>query len=121
MRLQDGREALRSFAEFQRITRELLEEMRDSGACCCTHPVGQLVPMMHAEGHCHPHGEAQLSIRPCRFPGGPADDDGSIGAHLLRIRDADGKPLPDERLLPHIGMFFFAGFDTTGHTMAWTL
>ena len=95
------------------------------------------------------------------------DDDGSIGAYLLRIRDAEGKALPDERLLPHIGMFFFAGklvcfscaievcgcqvvapclptpansyarerydrsdlenmffsagFDTTGHTMAWTL
>ena len=45
----------------------------------------------------------------------------SIGAHLLRIRDAAGQKLPDEQLLPHIGMFFFAGFDTTGHTMAWTL
>jgi fatty acid synthase len=53
--------------------------------------------------------------------GPPADDDESLGAHLLRIRDADGRPLPDERLLPHIGMIFFAGMDTTGHTMSWTL
>ena len=53
--------------------------------------------------------------------GEPGAEDGSIGAHLLRIRDAAGRKLPDERLLPHIGMFFFAGFDTTGHTMAWTL
>ena len=49
------------------------------------------------------------------------EEGASIGAHLLRIRDAAGQKLPDERLLPHIGMFFFAGFDTTGHTMAWTL
>ncbi len=48
-------------------------------------------------------------------------DDGSIGAHLLRIRDARGQLLSDEVILPHIGMLFFAGFDTTGHTMAWTL
>ena len=31
-----------------------------------------------------------------------------MGAHLLRIRDAEGKPLPDARVLPHLGMLFFA-------------
>ena len=56
-----------------------------------------------------------------RGAGPPAEDDESLGAHLLRIRDADDRPLPDERLLPHIGMIFFAGMDTTGHTMSWTL
>ena len=53
--------------------------------------------------------------------GPPADDDESLGAHLLRIRDARGRPLPDERLLPHLGMMFFAGSDTTAHTMTWSL
>ena len=56
-----------------------------------------------------------------RMAGPPAEDDESIGAQLLRIKDADGRPLPDERLLPHIAMFFFAATDTTGHTMAYTL
>lgn len=52
----------------------------------------------------------------------PPLSDQSIGAHMLRLRDpATGRPLPDERLLPHIGMVFFAGHDTSGHTMAWTL
>ncbi|GAB4815786.1 hypothetical protein N2152v2_002832 [Parachlorella kessleri] len=54
--------------------------------------------------------------------GPPADDDASLGAHLLRLQDPlTGGPLPDERLLPEIATFFIAGFDTTGHTMAWTL
>lgn len=36
-----------------------------------------------------------------RARGPPADDDTSIAAHLMRIRDpATGKPLPDEQLLP---------------------
>ncbi len=32
-----------------------------------------------------------------------------MGAHILRIRDSEGKPLPDARILPHLGMLFFAG------------
>ena len=35
----------------------------------------------------------------------PPEDDMSIGARMLRLRDPDtGNALPDERLLPHIGM-----------------
>lgn len=36
------------------------------------------------------------------WPGPPQQDDESLGAQLLRIRDAQGRPLPDERLLPHV-------------------
>ena len=32
-----------------------------------------------------------------------------------------GRPLTDEQLAGEIGLIFFAGFETTGHTMAWTL
>ncbi|EIE20661.1 cytochrome P450 [Coccomyxa subellipsoidea C-169] len=46
----------------------------------------------------------------------------SIAAHLLDIKDPDtGKPLEDARLLPEISILFMAGFETTGHTAAWTL
>ena len=35
----------------------------------------------------------------------PPEDDVSIGARMLRLRDPEtGEALPDERLLPHIGM-----------------
>ena len=44
-------------------------------------------------------------------------DDMSIAAHLLRIRDATGQPLPDDRLAAEIGVFFTGGFETTGHTI----
>ena len=32
-----------------------------------------------------------------------------------------GQPLDDERLLPEVATFFFAGEDTTSHTASWTL
>ena len=53
--------------------------------------------------------------------GQPEKDDESLGAQLLRIRDPQGRPMPDERLLPNLGILFFAATDTTGHTMANTL
>jgi hypothetical protein len=35
----------------------------------------------------------------------PPLSDQSLGAYLMRLRDPKtGQPLPDERLLPHIGM-----------------
>jgi cytochrome P450 len=64
---------------------------------------------------------ANIAVAGTSGSGPPADDDESLGAQLLRIRDADGKPLPDEQLLPHIGILFAAGMDTTGHAMAWSL
>lgn len=53
---------------------------------------------------------------------GCAEDDLSLVAHLLRLKDPfSGDPLSDKHLLPEILTFVFAGFDTTGHTMAWAL
>lgn len=54
--------------------------------------------------------------------GPPSEEDSSIGAQLMRLRDPrSGEPLADEYLLPQITVLFWAGFDTTGNTMAWTL
>ena len=41
--------------------------------------------------------------------------------HLLRLRDSNGKPLSRERLIEEFSIFFVAGSETTGHTVAWTL
>ena len=49
--------------------------------------------------------------------GPPRADDVSVAAHLLRLRDAQGQPLPDDRLAAEIGVFFTGGFETTGHTI----
>ena len=52
----------------------------------------------------------------------PADDNDSMAAHLMRIQDpTTGQLLSDELLLPQVSVLFWAGFDTTGNTMAWTL
>ncbi|PRW50749.1 cytochrome P450 [Chlorella sorokiniana] len=56
-----------------------------------------------------------------RARGPPAEEDGSICAHLLRVRGEDGQPLPDDRVLPELATFISAGMDTTAHTMAFTL
>lgn len=54
--------------------------------------------------------------------GPPSEDDSSIGAQLMRLQDPrTGEPLADEFLLPQMSVLFWAGFDTTGNTMAWTL
>ncbi len=50
------------------------------------------------------------------------DDDMTITGHLLRIRDPETKqPLSAAQLMPEVATMFFAGFETTGHTAAWTL
>ena len=54
--------------------------------------------------------------------GPPSDDDDSMAAHLMRIQDPKTcQPLSDDLLLPQVSVLFWAGFDTTGNTMAWTL
>ena len=54
--------------------------------------------------------------------GAPTEEDSSIAAQLMRLRDPDTQqPLADRFLLPQISVLFWAGFDTTGNTMAWTL
>ncbi|DBB04194.1 TPA: hypothetical protein ACH3X1_013234 [Trebouxia sp. C0004] len=64
----------------------------------------------------------QNLLQELKARGPPADDDDSLAAHLLRIRDpGTGQLLSDDWLLPQISVTFWAGFDTTGNTMAWTL
>lgn len=54
--------------------------------------------------------------------GEPADDDVSIAAHLLRLRDpATGMPLPDDLLAGEFGLFFSAGIESAGNAISWTL
>eukprot|EP00884_Botryococcus_braunii_P008881 jgi/Botrbrau1/17995/Bobra.0713s0002.1 len=47
----------------------------------------------------------------------------SISGHLLRVPDSKDstKPLSNADLAAQIAVFFIAGVDTTGHTIAWTL
>eukprot|EP00884_Botryococcus_braunii_P016359 jgi/Botrbrau1/3406/Bobra.0337s0042.1 len=46
----------------------------------------------------------------------------TLAAHLLGIKDpATGARLPFDVLLPEVTILFFAGYDTTGHSMSWTL
>ena len=45
-----------------------------------------------------------------------------LWACLARMRDPEtGRPLTKEQLLPEIGAFVLAGFDTSSHTIAWCL
>jgi len=54
--------------------------------------------------------------------GPPSEEDSSIAAQLMRLQDPNtGQVLADKYLLPQISVLFWAGFDTTGNTMAWTL
>ena len=51
-----------------------------------------------------------------------SEEDSSIAAQLMRLQDPNtGQVLADKYLLPQISVLFWAGFDTTGNTMAWTL
>eukprot|EP00884_Botryococcus_braunii_P023100 jgi/Botrbrau1/9474/Bobra.0252s0093.1 len=45
----------------------------------------------------------------------------SIAGHLLRIRDSKGEPLSPDLIKAQIAVLFWAGHDTTGNTIAWTL
>ena len=50
-----------------------------------------------------------------------AEEDASIGGHLLRVRDAAGRPLPFARLWSELSIFFMAGMETTAHAITWAL
>lgn len=57
-----------------------------------------------------------------RSRGVPPEDETVLWACLARLKDpATGKPLTKEQLLPEIGAFILAGFDTSSHTIAWCL
>lgn len=49
-----------------------------------------------------------------------ADKGGSsVAAHLMRI--SNPQPLSQEELAANFSIFFVAGTETTGHSIAWTL
>ena len=50
-----------------------------------------------------------------------AEEDPSIGGHLLRVRDEQGGPLPFARLWSELSIFFMAGMETTAHAATWAL
>eukprot|EP00884_Botryococcus_braunii_P023274 jgi/Botrbrau1/9630/Bobra.0131s0010.1 len=60
-------------------------------------------------------------VKEVQARGPPKADDMTIAAHLMRIRDEAGRPLPTGRLQAEFSTMFGAGTDTTGHSMAWTL
>ena len=43
----------------------------------------------------------------------------SLAAHLMRVRDPDGRLLPHARQWSELSIFFYAGMETTAHTIAW--
>ena len=49
------------------------------------------------------------------------EEDCSIGAHLMRVRDGSGQPLPFVRLWSELSIFFMAGMETTAHAITWAL
>lgn len=49
------------------------------------------------------------------------EEDWSIGGHLMRVRDAAGRPLPFVRLWSELSIFFMAGMETTAHAITWAL
>ncbi|KAL0023129.1 hypothetical protein WJX77_004743 [Trebouxia sp. C0004] len=61
-------------------------------------------------------------LQEVKAKGPPSEEDSSIAAQLMRLQDPQtGQVLADKYLLPQISVLFWAGFDTTGNTMAWTL
>lgn len=54
--------------------------------------------------------------------GSPTEDDPSIAAHLLRLREPDtGLALSDSLLIGEFGVYFAAGIESAGNAMSWTL
>lgn len=45
--------------------------------------------------------------------------DESLAAHLMRVRDDRGQLLPYARQWSELSVFFYAGMETTAHTIAW--
>eukprot|EP00884_Botryococcus_braunii_P004719 jgi/Botrbrau1/14248/Bobra.0381s0009.1 len=48
-------------------------------------------------------------------------DGSSVAGHLIRLKDVDGQPASPESIKAQIGVIIYAGHDTTGHTIGWTL
>ena len=78
-------------------------------------PVDTSTTCMHTQNMC----TVQLQIK-ARGP--PADDDKTVAAQLMRLRDPKtGQPLSDDLLHAQIAIFFWAGYETSGNAMAWAV
>ncbi|CAK0784537.1 hypothetical protein CVIRNUC_007741 [Coccomyxa viridis] len=53
--------------------------------------------------------------------GAPDPRDESLAAHLMRVRDPDGRLLAHARQWSELSIFFYAGMETTAHTIAWCI
>ena len=52
----------------------------------------------------------------------PASFGNTLAGQLLNLKDpVTGQLMNDNQLQPEIGTMFLAGFETSGHTEAWTL
>lgn len=51
--------------------------------------------------------------------GTPDAKDESLAAHLMRVRGEGGALLPHTRQWSELSVFFYAGMETTAHTIAW--
>eukprot|EP00775_Hariotina_reticulata_P003654 gene3654-3915_t len=45
----------------------------------------------------------------------------TLGAHLMALRTSEGGPLSRDQVGAELGLFWAAGFETTAHTICWTL
>jgi len=61
-------------------------------------------------------------VKEVKARGPPRDDDESIAAHLLRLRDPNNNDLPldDAALANEFGVYFAAGIESAGNAMTWT-
>ncbi|KAK9840093.1 hypothetical protein WJX74_003186 [Apatococcus lobatus] len=61
-------------------------------------------------------------VKEMKARGPPEADDLSVGAQLLRAKDpATGLGLTDKQLQAEVGTFIMGGFETTAHTLSFTL
>jgi cytochrome P450 len=96
--------------------------------CECSRPAKKACPIAVAKGgkgdRTADYSGFQKIMRQLVAANQAADrglSDASVAGHLLRTRDAAGKPLSDEQLVCEFGVMFQGGHDTTARTMAWAL
>lgn len=63
--------------------------------------------LVQGKGFCHI--EVFGVVLQVKARGPPAEDDMTIAAHLLRLRNGAGQPLPDARMHAEVSVMFTAG------------
>ena len=64
--------------------------------------------------------EMRILLEELKARGPPAADDHDIASQLYRVM-AENPDVSEDRVISEIGILFVEGFETTGHTTAWTL